>query len=40
VKKRLLDMRDRLRREVRAELARVTLHDSAIDDEWTVLFGG
>ena len=40
VKKRLLDMRDRLRREVRAELARVTMHDEAIDDEWTVLFGG
>jgi DNA-directed RNA polymerase specialized sigma24 family protein len=40
VKKRLVDMRDRLRREVRAELARVTMHDQAIDDEWTVLFGG
>jgi len=40
VKKRLLEMRDRLRREVRAELARVTMHDQAIDDEWTVLFGG
>ena len=40
VKKRLLDMRERLRREVRAELARVTTHDEAIDDEWTVLFGG
>jgi RNA polymerase sigma-70 factor (ECF subfamily) len=40
VKKRLMDMRDRLRREVRAELSRVTLHDQAIEDEWTVLFGG
>ncbi len=39
VKKRLLDVRDRLRREVRAELARVTTHDQAIEDEWTTLFG-
>lgn len=39
VKKYLFDLRECARRELRAELERMSGHDENLDDEWTALFG-